>query len=667
MKLEDILSEGLSSEEFYQRVKSRHLDLISKGRPSVKDQATYINENLPKVKERIVAEANELLEGMMVLPGTDAKPYFVGNPPDWFNNPVNHNEYTFHLNRMNQWKPLLEAFTLTGDQRYAKRVIDELNDWIEKCPRPDITKDIELAYKSFNSVDPWRSLECGIRNFKNWPWVIHHLIGTELMTPELLEKYAISVFGQGEVLAEVCPMFWPLADHNHYLMENLGLLAIVCNFPEFKTAQKWREHAVRELERCAKAQITEDGGQIEGCPSYHNGCVYWFSLSILLAREYGITFSDDYVSRIRKSLDYSIYSTRPSGTVVPWGDSSTGKGIISAAFYGYLAFNSVEWLSFATKFVSVDEIKRVCVKEIWNIKDIGELLSQIENLQDYETSLPTVSWQHELKQVAMRTGWDKDAISILFACRTPIQNNHAHIDPMSFDLTAFGRPLVVDPGKFTYKEDENRRNFKSAQWHNTLTIDEKPPFEYISSWRYGPQKYGNITKMVDDKSLMYAEAEHFNYEPAIHKRVLAIIDREYTLVLDKVTAINPDSTVQLYYHMDCGKVTLDANKNCVHTANGDSEVVIYISDNLKGELLPGKVSDSNDTSRESIRLCARDSASGKDLRLYATVIVPYKAEADVPKVADLLIKEENQKVCCSFSLNDKVYEFVWDEIGLNKL
>ena len=39
-------------------------------------------------------------------------------------------------------------------------------------------------------------------------------------------------------------------------------------------------------------------------------------------------------------------------------------------------------------------------------------------------------------------------------CRTPVQNLHAHMDPGGFDFTAYGLPLISDPGIYTYKDDE---------------------------------------------------------------------------------------------------------------------------------------------------------------------------------------------------------------------
>ena len=56
-----------------------------------------------------------------------------------------------------------------------------------------------------------------------------------------------SLYEHARVLYLVAPILWPKADHNHYLMENDGLLYLACMFPEFKDADLWKQHALHEL------------------------------------------------------------------------------------------------------------------------------------------------------------------------------------------------------------------------------------------------------------------------------------------------------------------------------------------------------------------------------------------------------------------------------------
>ncbi len=307
---ESILTQPVSRERFYELAQKRFATRAS----AIRRQAQLIKKEFPRLKSDTIRQADMALKGMLVLPGTVGKPYFVGNPPCWPDNPVNDNEYVWGLNRMAHWVPLLRAYSLTGEEIYAQKVVDELRDWIESCPRIS-----QASPHEFHGVHPWRSLEVGIRMFSSWPLVIPHLLGSEFLGPEVLADYASSVFEHGEVLYRICPQLWPKADHNHYLMENLGLLTLSCLFPEFSTAETWKAHAMHELERCAAAQITEEGGQIEGCPHYHSGCIGWLALALSTAKSNGEEFSPEFISKIKNGIDYSMYALRPSGTGVPWG------------------------------------------------------------------------------------------------------------------------------------------------------------------------------------------------------------------------------------------------------------------------------------------------------------------------------------------------------------
>lgn len=662
--LESILARPTSPEEFHSLATKR----LAPQAESLRGQARLINEKFPQLRSEIVDKANLALEGMLVLPGTGAKLHFVGNPPRWFDNPFHDNEYVWSLNRMFHWIPLLRAFTLTGDARYAQKVVDELQDWIKSCPRPPLlpledNADVWQAYWRFNFADPWRSLEVGIRMFTSWPLIIPHLMGTPFLTPELLAEYAGSVFEQGEVLYHVCPHFWPHADHNHYLMECLGLLNLATLFPEFSTAELWKTHALRDLERCAAAQMTAEGGQIEGCPHYHNGCIGWFVQALSITREHGLSFSPEFVSTIERAIDYSIHCLRPSGTAVPWGDSDADVAVaIRSVLCGYRLFRHQDYLRIAVNCFGTDPVKACCLEMIWEDADNPAILSAIDEAATSRTpiSFPTDSWQKGLDQVTLRTDWSHDALSVFFACRSPVNNSHAHIDPMSFDFTAYGRALVVDPGRYCYREDDDRRAFKSAAYHNTLTINGHDPFEYRGSWGFGPQKPGKIVHARLKPGEKAAFARHENYEPAIHYRAVALIENVALLVIDWIENLQPNDLVHLYFHFDSIQVKCDGRTGRTETNDtGQANILLVPSTGLTGELLPGRVSDFIDVARPSTRLCLTASPSGQTSPTFATVLVPWAAKSLPPEVSMPKILPAADGLACTFQVDERSFSFDW--------
>lgn len=656
MQLHEVLECALSPEELLARVNVR----MGPERRALGKKAALLRARFPAQVDKALEKAGLALQDMVVLPGTMGKPYFAGDPPRWYANPVNDNEYTWQLNRMGHWETLLWAYALTQDDRYAGKVVSELLDWIENCPRP------KLVPQHYNAVNPWRSLEVGIRMFRSWPAILAHLAGTRFLTPGLMERLAVSLYEHGQVLAEISPAHFPHADHNHYVMEMLGLLVLSCILSEIKEADEWRALAMRDLERCAVAQITEGGGQVEGCPGYHGVCVHLFMLSILVARKYGLAFSDAYLQRVRRLLDYSVQSFRPSGTMVPWGDSSPTDGAVFGAIEAYAALQAEEPLRITTSLAGKPSAVRYVLDNFPHIPDPQKTLAFIDSLDSGFKPLPLVSWQKELGQVLMRTDWTAKALSVFFACRTPVYGGHSHIDPLGFDLTALGKPLIVDPGAFCYREDEDRRLFKSAAWHSTLLINDQDPFRYISSWRYGRQEEGTILNVWQRDGLVAAEAMHRNYEPAICRRVLALVEGRFVLILDQVTAVAPNASVQLYYHLDSLCVASDCAANCAFTSGDTANIALFATPNLSARLLPGRVAERTDVAHDSTRVRFEDSSQGQTERAYATVIVPYGASTERPEVTSLSIAGGREARRCRFTLDGEGYCFAWTSEGFER-
>lgn len=679
MKLQDVLTEPLQAGQLYERVKSR----IAAGRSekdwTVGERVEYFRKRFPAMVADVCETAEKASRGELILPGTMGAYYYVGEPPLWYANPVNDVEFVVALNRMFHWKTLTYGYLLSGDARYRDKVLGELRHWIETCPRPGLpVHDPEETRRIYFSIIPWNLLCAGIRMFDAWPMALEFLIDD--MTPELLEKFAVSVHEHGVALAEASPVLWPNAQSNHYLMEQLGLLSAACMLPELKKAEEWKRSAVREIERCAELHLTEDGGQMEGSPHYHNGTIGWFIRALDLARRNGLAFSAECARRIEAAVGYSAHAFRPSGTTVPWGDSDADHSAVYAALSAYVSLGRTEELRCLVRLVGAEAAIQSALhysnasayeQIMWRADDPEEVVAAIREMErepapSEETGLALISWQRELSQVMLRTSWSREALSLFFACRSPVVHMHQHIDLMGFDFTAYGRPLIVDPGRFTYREDENRRLFKSSAWHNTLTINYREPFDFISSMRYGPSKLGKVEKVYELEQVAAVQAMHVNYEPATHRRLAALVERKFLLILDQMTSTEPIFSAQLYYHFDSERVALSADRRTAFSRDeGQANVAVHGSANLFGELLPGKISDKLDEARDSVRLCFREHVRGvelKPLRAYATVIYPVRSGETAPAIADLTVlsEEPDRKVDCSFQIEDRSYRVVWD-------
>jgi Heparinase II/III-like protein/Heparinase II/III N-terminus len=78
---------------------------------------------------------------------------------------------------------------------------------------------------------------------------------------------------------------------------------------------------------------------------------------------------------------------------------------------------------------------------------------------------------------------------LAFRCGVPAPDflpAHAHADALSFQLWWRGRPVLVDPGTFTYEPGADRDWFRSTRAHSTVCVDGRNQFRPWGAFRSGP-------------------------------------------------------------------------------------------------------------------------------------------------------------------------------------
>lgn len=591
MELSDVMTEKYAAEDY-----------LAKKR---RDNAARCNAETERITRRrsdpdyvraVKEQAERCMKNLYILPGTGGKLFDVGDPPAWSERRSYDEEYTWSLNRMPGFAPLTEAYLLTGDRRYADKAVSDLTDWIDKCPCPPLDRtDIEYVRKNFAAVTPWRSLEVGIRVFGSWKTLYIRLLETEIMTPELHDKFLRSIYEHAKCLRIMSPMLWPRADHNHYLHEMLGLLTIALMFPEFKEADAWREFSVHELERCANFQLTPEGGQVEGCPGYHNTCLSMFLDCLAIGEEYGIKFSDGFTSLVDRAVAYSAWTIKPTGLMAAIGDTKISDGDVPVLTESYYRI----FKDYGEYSHTLPLLPPVAWSEVpQSVREAAEAKAASESGGS--------NYQETLGQYIYRTGWTRKDSYFIFVCNTPVNNGHTHQDPMTFELTLAGDDIVIDPSYYTYHNDDMRRRFKSPEYHSCLTFGGRPPFEYTGSWSYTPQKYGHTENTYSGDGFAAADAIHRNYEPDIHIRLALMEGGDVFIVADDVRN-ETLSDVRLYFHMNDPEVALTG----AHSA-GSKRIRVLLPESCSAEVVPSTKSPHCDVEEPTSRLILTDSSPERD-------------------------------------------------------
>lgn len=634
MFLKDVLIGTFTDEEYLVHQRKMHKERCDKSR-------AQIEKNLGNSEyiEKKRSGAKNAMANMFILPGTRGKLFDVGTPPAWNECRTDDEEYLWSLNRMGYYNQLLELYVLTGEKQYAKKVLGDTENWIDTCPLPPLPTDtttpeqmLEIR-KCFSGLNPWRSLEVGIRMFESWNKAYDRLLHDDLMTPELHTKIALSFYEHGLVLREMSPRYWPKADHNHYLHEMFGLFEIACRFPDFKESEAWREFAVRELVRCAKAQFTPDGGQIEGSPGYHAGCLGMFFFFAESAREFNAQLPHEIIDSCFKATDYLLAATGPDGILAPFGDTGYYQRATDAAMRYYKCFGD---LGPTAKIFSLHPHLNT---------DVIPEEDQVKARVIAENAPGEDNFQGQIDQYFARTGWHSYDAQFGFMCHTPVCNGHSHIDPMTFILYLKGDPVVVDPSYFTYRECEERKLYKSPEYHSTLTIGGKPPYEYVQRWSFTPQKEGKLRKSYKLDGVFAADASHHCYDPDYHKRLCALVGDDIFLVADEVINVT-ESHVNLYFHMADPTVKVDGS-----VAHSD-RIRVLLPEGTTAECVPAEKSLCTDITEPSSRIIVTDNS--RKTRQYLTIFTKRD------DVTDPKIERVAGGIKISYKKAGESVAFLWD-------
>ena len=559
----------------------------------------------------LLKTAERVVTGRMVLPGSGPEGYDVGTPPDWRFDPVGDDQVASALNRCGHWVLLLRAWRLSGRADYIDRVRFELSDWIASCPCPLGEGQDHTAY-DYRGSSPWRLLDAGIRMMGPWPTAMRVLREAGELDAALWER-ALAVCGDhARVLAVCVPIDSRPHSNNHLLMEMLGLLYTAVALPATPRSEADRQLAVAELCRAADEQVTAGGAQAEGCPHYHNLSLGLLAHAVGLLRLFEQPVPEKLTGAVGAMADYALHACRPTGVAVPWGDSDATASAWSAARWALAATGDDTTLRRLRDLAGLDAARRVLQRGVFDVpvEDRGHVEAVLEHGPAAEP-LPHAWIGTQVKQASLRTGWSADAWHLFLGCHTPTFGTHAHADPAGFELSAAGVTPLPDPGRFTYAEGEDRRNFKSSRWHNTLTVNGREPFEYRGTWAYGSQREGRLTGRFEDDRLMAVACEHDSYHPVVHRRLCVLRSggegsqthaTPSLVVVDWLIGLTAEDRYELWFHLDSLEVEVRSAAGRVDFTVEGRRFTLGLGGKPRVETLPGQVSPKLDQRHASTRL-----------------------------------------------------------------
>jgi hypothetical protein len=467
--------------------------------------------------KRLLAWADKVLENRIILGGVPE--VFVGEGVNWRDPPQGDMQWVWTLNR-HEWFPLLfQAYTESGDGRYADKVIELILDWLSKNPPP--------ARRDESSAG-WRLMEVGMRMYLSWIPAFGLLFNLPSLTDEAKVKILRGICDHARFLS----LF--RTNRNHLVRESIGLAYVGVYFSEFKESSRWREIAFSRLAQELPKQFNHDGSHIEMATAYQWLVVTEFQyLYDLLESAKQSLPQQDLTAWLEKMYHYLAHVVRPNYTFPQINDGFTDPN-----------YTLLHKLSQAG-----DKLKR------GDFVYVGT-----EGREGMRPSGTSVAFR-DAGVYVMRSGWGKDA-RYLFFDAGPYGGPHGHEDKLSIEVYGYGQPFIVDPGTYTYDwKDPFRTYFVSSLSHNVVTVDGKSQVRRWDRRSMTPAPAeGNYATWISCPEYDYAAASYENgygdysanpsedaiIDRVIHRRQILFIKPDYWLMVDELEGDRPHHYTLLF-------------------------------------------------------------------------------------------------------------------------
>ena len=442
-------------------------------------------------RERIDA----LVDGRFELNG---ETHVLTEPMDWLHNPSADLEWQIMLHKFYYAVGLGLAWRDSGDDRYLRRWIELTDSWIEQTPPGFIATDVTG------------------RRVQNWIYAFH-LFVAEAHAPlpaGFLTRFLASIDVQ---VRHLCTHLAPERNHRTLALYAIFLAGVV--FPELRGAREWRRFALEELALNMERDLLADGVQCEQSTDYHHIVLRNYLCARRLAKLNDVDVPPQMDRLIQRALDFALHACKPDGLVPAFSDGD--------------ARSHRDVLELGAVLYARDDL----------------LYAASAGRQGTPPPRRSAAFPHAGYYV-MRSGWGErgepyaDARYLMYDCGPIGRGNHGHLDAHSFELAAYGRSLVVDPGRYSYDEAGGmnwRRLFRGTAYHNTVTVDGLEQARYVPNgrrWRIEGRAPEHALRAFASRAecdLVHGVVRSHEYD-AVHERCIWLVCGEYFIVTDLLRA-----------------------------------------------------------------------------------------------------------------------------------
>ncbi|MGM9937963.1 MAG: alginate lyase family protein, partial [Candidatus Ornithomonoglobus sp.] len=457
-----------------------------------------------------------------------------------------------------------------------------------------------------------RTLETGER-LSRWVDIIDELLDTPAMTPDIFCNLISFVRGDCEFInsldIENDTYWWS----NWRIVANAGFFKGTEYFPEFNTYREFREKAEENIKYCMALLYNADMSFKEAGPAYALWCAELFCDCAEMAEMNGHPMCAELKEKLKYAARFAMESFYPDGYDTNIGDSN-----------------------YINKLGSF--------KRLADFLDDDALTAYASGGREGSPGYLS-SFYSDVNSAFMRNSWDPSETVYVSFLNNPY-DGHAHPDSNQVLMYAYGKPLLVDSGRYSYSSYNDIYNrLRTAAAHNTIEVVGMPLAPHSAAAK-------PFTYHISNKVFEFNTSVQTGYEGITHTRNVLFMYDGYAIVTDYVEGAENQQYRQNWHFMPSADAKADGGR--VQTAfNGKANITI-VSTGAKSEILDGYHS-------ANYGLAARSSyasylKTGKAVKL-DTVLYPQRAgeEPTELEAAELESGVDQSAVRLSGALNGIYY------------
>jgi uncharacterized heparinase superfamily protein len=455
---------------------------------------------------------------------------FPDGKPLWNATPDTDPLWTYNLHYFEYAYDLLWAHQSTGRNSYLQCLLALMDDWIDKNP--------------FWTRIAWNPYPLSKRIIV-WTVIVSHLNRGSAMAEEMSSKIVSSLCQQASFL--FANLEYDI-DNNHLITNARALVWAGVYLSGHQEADQWLQKGLSLLTQEADKQILDDGGHCERSSSYHMVVLQDFLETLLLLECAGIVQPQSLRRAVGRMIDFARDLVGPHGRIPLVNDAiekypepvanllAAGAILLSRPeLKGLMREEPDEYIEWLFEPMKVSQYRA------WPVPEIK--LSSV--------ALPQSGY------FVMRSGQAQNARRLLFDCG-PIgpahSTAHAHADTLSFELSAFGEVLLIDPGVYEYKAGKWRDYFRSTAVHNTVTVDEQDQSVFWGAFRVAEMAQAQLLCWESNEAYDFVEGQHDGYtrlnSPVIHNRAIRYTKPNRWVITDTLTSDGrANHLYQLHFHL----------------------------------------------------------------------------------------------------------------------